>query len=200
MPVAYNFVHNNLPALLDELQPDLVLHVGLAGGRKYYAPELSAPRNGFVYADIEGRTWSKEMGDTAVPGQIPTPISTNKPVDHDGGSDTTVWPKTLRTSLDYGTIVGKWKAKNEGLGIESRESNDVGGFMCGFSYYTSLAWFRSKSHVSAEGQELGKDTAEGGPVLFLHVPETSTEEEWAKGRQVTINLIETMVEVWLQQK
>ena len=197
--VAYSAVHNEIPKLLDSVQPDVVLHVGLAGGRKWYSAERSAPRIGFNHPDIHGAMWQKEMGMEAVPGLVSSTPSATKVNGLNGviaagsnqpGKDRT--PDRLVTALDYDKAITYWKktCEERGLKAEPRESDQVGAYMCGFIYYTTLAWFQ-RQQTKEEKTTEGMDTT--GPVLFLHVPVCPTDEDVETGKEMTQALIEAMV-------
>jgi pyrrolidone-carboxylate peptidase len=58
IPVAWSYVHRNIPNLLDEVQPDLVLHIGLYSRRpSLWSIEYSAPLHGFNSPDVNGDLW-----------------------------------------------------------------------------------------------------------------------------------------------
>ena len=101
-----------------------------------------------------------------------------------------VWPpgeieERLVSTFDVEKIRGKC-GKVEG--VELRSSDAVGNYLCAFVYYTTLAWYETK--------EKGGER----PVLFLHVPVCSTGEHIIQGRDVTIEIIKSMVAVWLARK
>lgn len=88
----------------------------------------------------------------------------------------------IQTGLNHPNIVKIWRRLSEGGGAEVRGTDDVGEFLCGFIYLNSLL--------------LKSDRR----VLFLHVPQCSTEGEVEIGKEVTENLIRAMVASYLAEK
>ena len=153
--------------------PDIVLHIGLAAGRLYYTFEKGAHGRGYgVIPDVDGEKFTDEMAEEVFPADS--------------------FPGVLHTSFDTDDVMARWRSN---LGYSSTEdpahddilpdvrpSPDAGNFLCGFTYYNSLARY----HVSSKNER---------PVAFLHVPDLSTsEEKLAVGRNVAINLIKALVE------
>lgn len=62
-----------------------------------------------------------------------------------------------------------------------RPSNDPGRFLCDFIYYTSMAEYWRR------------DCTSSGPVMFLHVPDGIAAEDVARGKKVTLGLIEALL-------
>lgn len=77
--------------------------------------------------------------------------------------------------------------------VEIRPSDDVGCFLCGFIYYTTLAWWWAREK-EGEGGPVER------PVLFLHVPACPEEGDVERGRDITVELIKAMVGAWVAQK
>ncbi|KAH7043794.1 hypothetical protein B0J12DRAFT_628920 [Macrophomina phaseolina] len=182
--VAYAPTHAAVPALLapspDRPTPDLVLHIGLAAGRSFFAIEKSSAKYGYDRnADVDGLRWAAADSERAWKGV----------------------PERLETGLAFDAV---WEAWRKGLGglvgrkqadvVEVRPSDDVGSYLCGFIYFNSLAWFWQR-----EGEERS-DAAVERPVLFLHVPACPEERDVERGRDITIELIKAMVATWLVQK
>ncbi|KAK0117401.1 hypothetical protein ONS96_013231 [Cadophora gregata f. sp. sojae] len=156
--------------LLDEHQPDVVIHIGLAADRDYFAIERGADRDGYHQIPDEKR-------------KVFTRAETKK-----------VWgksPARLDTTLDVEEILGRWKenlasgaAKSKGKEkpkpVDVRTSDDVGNYVCGFVYYTSMEWFWRK--YGAQGERR---------VLFFHVPKQ--EGGFEQGKDVTIALIKGVI-------
>ena len=111
-----------VPKLLEETKPDVVVHIGLAAERDYFALERGADRDGYhQYPDEARKVFTK-------------------------GENKTAWgksPARLDSSLDFNEIFGKWKAQ-AGKGVELMVSDDVGSYVCGFVYYASLEYFWEK--------------------------------------------------------
>jgi pyroglutamyl-peptidase len=148
-----------VPPLLDEHKPDIVLHIGLAAERDYFAIEKGAEKEGYhQYPDVRRKVFTK--------------AETKK-----------IWGKgsgRLNSSIDIEDTVTKW-VKNAPEGLEVRQSDDVGSYVCGFVYYTSLEYFERRN----QGDR---------PVLFLHVPPLEGDKELGKGKEVVLALIRAIAE------
>ena len=62
-----------------------------------------------------------------------------------------------------------------------RPSDDPGRYLCDFVYYTSMVEYWRRDHKSAR------------PVMFLHVPDGTTDEDLARGKKVALGLIEALI-------
>lgn len=145
-----------LPSSLDhDTQPEVVLHIGLAAGRKFFAIEQGAHGRGYgEIPDVDG----ERFYDVAAEKRFPP----------------TKFPTKLHTSFDTTDVLARWKEnlspstgeeKKDGNGRpDVRISHDAGNFLCGFIYYNSLAHYFS----------IKEDER---PVAFLHVPDLSYCEE-----------------------
>lgn len=174
--VSYEEVRQSVPkiheALLDRV--DLVLHIGMASGRNFYTLEQIGHRDGYhKNKDVDGRILPED----------------------DGVLRFADCPAAMTTSLNYPEILRKWQMavlglaeESPGFGADCRPSQDAGHYLCDYIYFNSLAWWGRRSGNLTDGM------ASDRPVLFLHVPAESDEEALARGRAVTIALIETMVE------
>lgn len=167
-----------VPALLPPANPlypspDIILHIGLAAGRKHFSLEQGAHSRGYgKIPDVDG----EKTGDTLAEENFP-------PAE---------FPDKLTTTFDTSDVLARWKAylgyssvdgdaKVEGC-PDVRLSPDAGNFMCGFIYYNSLAHYYSVSR-------------EERPVVFLHVPDlSSSEEKLHEGWEVAVALIKALVE------
>lgn len=176
--MSYSSVHALVPTLLPPAAtpaPDIVLHIGLAASRTFYAVEDGAHARGYgVTADVDGEVWGDEVAEEG-----------------DG---------VLGTGFDTGDVVGRWRAhfassstatsqgvkQVHGVNVtpDLRANPDAGNFLCGFIYYNSLARYH----------ELNGEHGER-PVVFLHVPDlTASQEKLDEGRAVAIALIKALVE------
>lgn len=176
--VAYHHVADLVPKLLppgNQLypKPDIVLHIGLAAGRKFFALEQGAHGRGFdKIPDVDGERFSDGDAESRFPAAK--------------------FPTVLKTSFDTPDVLSRWKA-NLGYAcvdgdpvVESlpdvRLSPDAGNFLCGFLYYNSLA------HCFSIKEE-------ERPVVFMHVPDLSqSESKLREGWEVTVALIKALVE------
>ncbi|CZR68862.1 uncharacterized protein PAC_18762 [Phialocephala subalpina] len=147
--------------LLEEYQPDMVIHLGFAADRDYFAIEKGAERDGYHQIPDERRIFF-------------TSAETRK-----------VWgkgPAAPDYTLDIENILRKWKAnlnsgagrskgKDKGATVDIRTSDDVGNYVCGIVYFVSLEWFWKKFGPLGERR-----------VLFFHVPNMQRNEDYEKGR------------------
>ncbi|KAL9013895.1 MAG: hypothetical protein Q9173_001442 [Seirophora scorigena] len=93
---------------------DFILHIGMAGPRKYYTMETCAHRDGYVARDQAGESF-----------------------EHDRyWRDTYKSPEVLRPGFDVEDVWRRWKS--DLMGVDVRPSNDAGRYLCDFTYYTSL--------------------------------------------------------------
>ncbi|CAF9907011.1 MAG: hypothetical protein HETSPECPRED_007018 [Heterodermia speciosa] len=99
--------------------------------------------------------------------------------------DDTLWredyraPATLHTSYDTEDVWRRWKG---GLTDEDlRPSDDPGRYLCDFTYYSSMVEYWRRDHKSTR------------PVMFLHVPGGTTDQDIARGKKVALGLIEALV-------
>jgi pyroglutamyl-peptidase len=154
-------------------EPDVILHIGLAAGRKFFSLEQGAHGRGYgQIPDVDGERFDDSTAERTFPSSK--------------------FPVVLKTSFETSDVVARWKAN---LGYSSVEGNaedddapdvrlsaDAGNFLCGFIYYNSLAHYFSLDHAER-------------PVAFMHVPDLSGDEnKLQEGREVTIALIKALVE------
>ncbi|KAI9838570.1 MAG: hypothetical protein M1819_004882 [Sarea resinae] len=121
--VAYSSVSKLVPELSAEYPDvDIVLHLGVAELRKYFAIERGARRDGYVKLDVDGKTPS--------------------------AADTSSWvreryPEFLRPDVDIDDVWRRWLSVTPDADL--RPSPDAGDYLCGFLLYSSLA------HAWAQG-------------------------------------------------
>ena len=177
--MAYNHVLSVLPTILPSGEskgpsaPDIILHIGLAAGRQFFALEQGSHAKGYSrIPDVDGEKFSDETSAERFPAKK--------------------YPSALETSFDTADVLERWRA---GLGCDASASSsgsekhpdvqishDAGNFLCGFIYYNSLAHF----HAINEKER---------PVAFMHVPDlTGSKEKMREGKDVTIELIKALVE------
>ncbi|KAF2466522.1 peptidase C15, pyroglutamyl peptidase I-like protein [Lindgomyces ingoldianus] len=180
--VTYSHVVSFIPQLLAPAnsitpRPDIILHIGLAADQSFYTLEKGAQGRGYgAIPDVDGGRFGDERMEEMFPKGM--------------------FPQVLETSLDVEDVLRRWRRgvgyenPDEEIGVQDektktpdvRNSPDAGNFMCGFTYYNSLAHYFS----------IKKDER---PVVFLHVPDLSdSDEKLAVGREVTIALIKAVVE------
>ncbi|TVY67407.1 Pyroglutamyl-peptidase 1-like protein [Lachnellula suecica] len=124
----YHWLLTTIPPILEENQPDIVLHIGLAVERNYFAIEKGAPREGYQqYPDVSRKVFTKAEGKKAW-----------------GKS-----PDRLESSIDFEDVVSRWK-KSVQKSVDVRGSDDVGTYVCGFVYYLSLEHFWKRGDGEAK--------------------------------------------------
>jgi len=138
-----------------------VIHVGLDATRTCFNLEVGAFRDGYhEIPDVSRKVFTK--------------AETKK----EWGKS----PARLDSSLDVDDLVKRASSQLGKIPVELQVSDDVGNFVCGFIYYTSLEHFSRKN----------KDAER--PVLFLHVPELKGSKDIEIGEKVTIALIKAIAE------
>ncbi|KAK8236336.1 hypothetical protein IWZ00DRAFT_477978 [Phyllosticta capitalensis] len=206
LPVAYHPVATLVPTILSAQNPDLVLHLGLAAGRNYFALERSSVRIGYGRnKDVLGQRWTDVDSDRQWPSHLKAFT--------EGDGKLCSYPDRLATSLPFEDIWRRWRAlcaDIEGVGdgpsssatVDVRPSDDVGSFLCGFIYWTTLAWFWARGQQRQKEEMEKEDSGDEGqrPVLFLHVPGCPEERDLQRGKEITVAAIRAMVASWLGQK
>ncbi|KAE9980753.1 hypothetical protein EG327_006445 [Venturia inaequalis] len=91
------------------------------------------------------------------------------------------FPQFLKPTFDADDVYERWQSHIPDSKVDIRLSSDPGNFLCGFIYYMSMSWFWRKQ-------------AKERPVMFLHVPLLTGEEEVEEGKGVAIGLIKALVE------
>jgi len=154
-------------------QPDIILHIGLAAGRRFFALEQGAHGRGYnKTADVDGELFSDSDAESLFPAEH--------------------YPTVLKTSFDTSDVLARWKAFLGYVSVDGdpkieelpdvRLSPDAGNFLCGFIYYNSLAQY----------YDVKEDVR---PAAFMHVPDLSgSEGKLREGWEVTVALIKALVE------
>jgi pyrrolidone-carboxylate peptidase len=175
--VSYAVVTSLVPQLLAHCDPDYIFHIGMAGGRDYYALETRAHRDGYRIRDVDGRDgyvdgesrWKKESR-----------------------ADGEYLPDVLECGWSVEDVERRWR-EQLGLGKEKEEegeeprvkmSHDAGRFLCDFIFYESLSvrWKEGKERV--------------GKVCFFHVPGETDEASVQRGVRVAEAAISSVVRSW----
>lgn len=183
---AYRALLQASPELIERHRPDIVLHVGLAVERDYFAVERGARRDGYhQYPDVDRQVIPKAEGPKIWGRKSAERLDTSLDLDR----VVEAWRRNLRSGPAAGAggggqaRRGKGGQKNSAAGAapDVRLSDDVGDYVCGLVYYTSLA------EMSRRGD--GRRN-----VVFLHVPPLSGDAELEKGKEVVLSLIMALVE------
>ncbi|RYP09081.1 hypothetical protein DL764_001502 [Monosporascus ibericus] len=217
IPVAYHPVFDLVPPLYAADDYDIVLHTGLAAAREYFAVEQSSSQSRLAeggyqsFPDVNGEVFTVAEQEAA---WVDEPLSLETDLDlirvvelwknktsHIAfpplGDDDTQDPATviteswrgakagspveveLRNDFDYASAV------EDAATDDVRWSDEVGFYLCGFIYYTGLV---EKSKTGLRD------------VVFMHVPYLDTEDQCAMGVEVTIELINSLVESWRERQ
>lgn len=174
--VSYEGARELIPPLLEGYAGtiDLVLHIGMASGRQFYAAERFAHGSGYdKHKDLDGKVFSDDeaferFGDC---------------------------PNKMTTSLDFDEVVRTWQElikrgpeDSAAYGADCRPSYDAGHYLCDFTYYNSLVWYARRDLRPYEESKSSR------PVLFFHVPAESTPEDLDRGVAVATALITAMAD------
>jgi pyrrolidone-carboxylate peptidase len=159
--VAYVAVTEWEPKWLGSDDYDLIFHIGLAAGRKFFTMERQSMREPYwEKKDVRGEVFSRERTAELWPASE--------------------FPGILKPTFDCEDVWRRWRS-NVNYKLDVRPSDDPGNYLCGFIYYSSMAWYWRK-----ESKER--------PVMFLHVPDLPTKEQVQGGREVAVGLIRAVVE------
>ncbi|KAF2787953.1 peptidase C15, pyroglutamyl peptidase I-like protein [Melanomma pulvis-pyrius CBS 109.77] len=206
IPAKYHDILTTTPALIKEHNPDIVVHIGLAHGRTWFAVEKGAQKEGYhevldmgrkVFTRAENKKlWGKEVGrlestlelEVAVEawseevrgvGLPPRDSSSGPGV---GGEAKERGKKGKQKTKEAADSYSNAKGKSAREQVDVRLSDDVGNYVCGFMYYVSLL-------------EMQRSTGRMDTVFF-HVPYLESEEEVLVGVRVAEALIRALVGVW----
>lgn len=218
--VSYPTVTSTLPLLIQTQNPDYILHLGMAAGRRHYALETLAHRDGYTIKDVDrvdgldvgSRRWQAES-----------------------------CPAILEVGWDGADVLGRWRRelKNDSIipgsvkqGPDVRLSSDAGRFLCDFIFYESLSlrWKEDRERQELQPQpghdedqqplpslpltpspaleslapnsenprarSHANDNSKLGKVAFLHVPGDTDALAIERGVRVTIAAIRALVSSW----
>jgi pyroglutamyl-peptidase len=163
-----------VPPLLETHEPDFIIHMGLAADRDYFSIERGAGRDGYHQIPDEDRKVVTRAETKRLWGKSPARLDSVIDIE-----DVLVrWQANARVSDGR----GKDRGKGRGMAKEwdLKASDDVGNYVCGFVYYISLEWLWKKKKAAK--------------VLFFHVPNLKSKEEFERGRDITVALIKAVVE------
>ncbi|CCF41639.1 hypothetical protein CH063_02639 [Colletotrichum higginsianum] len=87
-------------------------------------------------------------------------------------------PPEIETGLDLEEVLARWRGHSP-EGSDLRISEDAGHYLCDFIYFSSLSLlWKAQKHRR---------------VTFLHVPSDASEESVARGTELTLQLIRSIV-------
>jgi pyroglutamyl-peptidase len=176
MPAAYHKIHIQTTALIEQHNPDLIVHIGLAVDRSYFAVEQSAAKEGYHdIPDVDRRVFTRAKN-KRVFGKAAEVLGSSLDLESAVG----VWREACKRMAPKARAKGKPR-KEGGLDVDVRLSDDVGTFVCGFAYYVGL--------LEMQRRRGRRD------VVFLHVP-MLVGEEVGVGVEVTEELIKAFVLGW----
>ncbi|KAE8373090.1 hypothetical protein BDV26DRAFT_272836 [Aspergillus bertholletiae] len=186
IPVAYSTVRTSIPAILEDYakshggrRPDIVLHMGIAASRSYYAIETRANRDSYHLSDVKGRI-GYEDGEKVWREQHLPPVLQAGPATDPAN----VAQKNLNPQPPNDEFLSAWKSFVPPE-TDVRISQDAGRYLCEFIFYTSLAEaFRQGQHRN---------------VVFFHVPGACANEDIEKGVDVASGLIKALATCWVRE-
>ncbi|KAL5408371.1 hypothetical protein PMIN03_006563 [Paraphaeosphaeria minitans] len=158
--------------------------MGLAVDRDYYAVEQSAPKEGYYDVSDSDRKVITRAENKKLFGKAPSSLATSL----DLASAVSAWQSACgrwgfpskKKSSHKGNGTGK--SKREKRKVDLRVSDDVGTYVCGLIYFSSLI-------------EMQKRTA-SRDVVFFHVSHLDGKGEVDIGIDVTKELVAALVDVW----
>ncbi|KAH7082840.1 hypothetical protein BKA63DRAFT_138725 [Paraphoma chrysanthemicola] len=185
--VAYHKTLKDLPQLLEEHVPDLIVHIGLdvESAPGTFNVERSAPKEGYHDIPDEERKVFTRLDNRNTFGKASESLVTTLDID----AATELWQQScsslvLSTSAGPPHLGSRLKGKGKlqrGRPVVVQTSDDVGTYICGFQYYTTML-------------EMQKRTKKRD-VVFLHVPQLEGEAQITIGVRVTEELIKALAAV-----
>ena len=187
LPAAYYKLATVVPQLIEENNPDLIVHMGLdvESGPGVFKVEQSAPKEGYHnYMDVEKKVFTRAENKKAF-GKSSASLITSLNLD----TAVQAWQLACHGMHLSKSVAPSAKVKTKGKGkneekqaLDIRQSDDVGTYVCGLNYYVSM-------------MEMQKRTGKRN-VVFFHVPKLDTQSEIAVGVKVTEELIKALVSVY----
>jgi hypothetical protein len=157
----------------------------IESGPGVFKIERSALREGYHdIPDIERRVFTRAENKKTFGRSSPSLGTT---LDIDAAAE--VWREACSSlslpnaSAAQGGVKAKGKGKSQ-QAIDVRVSDDVGSYVCGFNYYSSLLEMQKRTNKR--------------DVVFFHVPDLKTDEEIQVGVEATEELIRALVAIWRQ--
>ncbi|KAK8135644.1 pyroglutamyl peptidase-like protein type I [Apiospora sp. TS-2023a] len=204
LPSSYHGLLQTVPSLvrsnIDAV--DLILLIGVAVGQEYYSVEQSAGRDGYhEVPDLDRRTLPKGEGVKIWGRKSRETLAT--------GVDLAAVVESWREELAVVHLghnkkwIGDWKADEAGRRQgqqkslpDLRHTDDVGSYVCGLLYYSTLAELVriSNERPAATTATSGKREIECRAV-FLHVPLLLGDEQLEAGYEVVVALMRALAAV-----
>ena len=202
--MAYATASTLIPQLIQQHDPDYIVHIGMAGGRDHYTLETIAHRDNYKIKDVDERDGWREGEHLWKKEEI---------------------PDYLRIGWEESDVLSRWQGElnhvEEALGLLDdtppatpgplattrtslngkksvvRLSRDAGRYLCEFALMESLTIryleARQRKH---EGYPDSKDDTREGKVAFLHVPGGYGTDDIARGIRVAEAAIRSLVASW----
>lgn len=158
--------------------------MGLAVDRDYFAVEQSALKEGYHdIPDIERKVITR-VENKKLFGKAPSSLASSLDLEAAVAAWQGACARLKFAAGGGGAAKGKGggKGKQERENVHVRLSDDVGTYVCGLIYYSSLA----------EMQKLSGSR----DVVFFHVPPLNGNDEVEIGKEVTKELIVALADVW----
>ncbi|RAL01390.1 putative pyroglutamyl peptidase type I [Aspergillus ibericus CBS 121593] len=188
IPVAYSTVSTTIPTILDDYvkthgrRPDIILHLGIAGMRKFYSVETKAHRDGYIMSDIKGRAGYEDGEKHWRELDLPLMLKAGPATESEISSSE---KGRLNPRVPDDTFLAAWKAFCPPE-TDARISTDAGRYLCEFIFYTSLALAYQGGH--------------NRNVSFFHVPASCLDEDIETGKEIAIALIKALVTSWSDEQ
>lgn len=177
--MAYKNVRELVPKLWDGRKIDYAVHIGMAGGRRYYSVERRGHRDGYGAADV-GHEF---LGDA----------------DRQKAEGTDwIWnglPEEILSDMNIDDVWVRWRAAMPDTDV--RISEDAGRYLCDFIYFSSLGHLTKKDErrrVSFQILMWMDLLLTCDQVVFLHVPVDVNESAIRVGVEATLELIRAVIQ------
>lgn len=115
LPVDYRALHKYLPTRLNEINPDVILHLGVMSARGFLRLEQRAKNQ--IGQTLDNAGYRPEDPEIEVAG-----------------------PDFHQSSFPIPLILERLNER----GLPARGSEDAGSYLCNFSYYLSLNWGKTR--------------------------------------------------------
>jgi pyroglutamyl-peptidase len=182
-PAAYRKIFTQTTSLIEQHQPDLVVHMGLDvdSGPGVFKIERSALKEGYHdIPDVDRKVLTRAENKKTF-AKSPASLVTTLDID----AAAAMWQAgcsslCLPNASEPSKVKGKGKHESR-QAVDVRLSDDVGTYVCGFQYYVSMLETQKRS-----GRR---------DVVFLHVPKLEGDTQVNVGVKVAEELVKALVEV-----